>query len=72
MNVKLHTPLGIGTFQGFMPTLQNGVPVRKMLVRLPINPTTEPHRNDPNCLTRKAAGSGLWLFAQGEVKAVTK
>jgi hypothetical protein len=67
--VKLQTPLGVGTFQGWMPVLTNGVKINKALIRLPINATTEPHRKDTNCLTKGANGSGLWLFDQSEVKA---
>jgi hypothetical protein len=70
--VKLQTPLGVGTFQGWMPVLVNGVQVNKAMIRLPINQTTEPHRKDANCLTKRASASGLWLFEQSEVKAVTK
>jgi hypothetical protein len=66
---RLHTPLGIGTFQGFMPVLVNGVTVNKMLIRLPINATTEPHRRDANCLTKGANATGLWIFEQTEVRA---
>jgi hypothetical protein len=69
-HVQLKTPLGIGTFQGWMPVLQNGVKVNKAMVRLPIDKTTEPHRKDANCLTKGAVGSGLWLFQQSEVEAV--
>jgi hypothetical protein len=69
-SIKLQTPLGIGTFQGFMPVLTNGVKVNKLLIRLPINAQTEPHRRDSNCLTKGATASGLWLFDQVETKAV--
>ena len=71
IGVKLETPLGIGTFQGWMSVLVNGVTVNKAMIRLPINATTEPHRKDANCLTKGATASGLWIFAQSEVKAVT-
>ena len=72
INTRLQTPLGIGTFDGWMLAEQGGVKVRKLLVRLPIDKTTEPHRNDSNCLTRRAVSVGLWIFGQDEVKAVTK
>jgi hypothetical protein len=67
--IQLKTPLGVGTFQGWMPVLQNGVKINKAIVRLPINAQTEPHKRDANCLTKSAVGSGLWLFAQGDIKA---
>jgi hypothetical protein len=62
--VKFQTPLGIGTFQGFM-SVPGSV---KLLIRLPINTTTEPHKRDSNCVTKGAIGSGLWLFAKDEVR----
>jgi hypothetical protein len=67
-NARLQTPIGTGTFQGWMPVLQNGVQVNKAMVRLPIDKTTEPHRKDANCLTKGATASGLWLFEQSEIK----
>jgi hypothetical protein len=70
---SLKTPLGIGTFQGFMPVLVNGYIVNKVMIRLPINAQTEPHKKDSNCLTKRANASGLWLFSQDEVeRTVTK
>jgi hypothetical protein len=69
-SVRLNTPLGIGTFQGFMPVLTNGVKVNKLMIRLPINAQTEPHRRDSNCVTKGATTSGLWLFHQTEVEVV--
>jgi hypothetical protein len=69
-SIKLQTPIGIGTFQGFMPVLTNGVKVNKLMIRLPINAQTEPHRKDSNCVTKGATTSGLWLFEQTETKAV--
>jgi hypothetical protein len=64
--MKFQTPLGTGTFEGFMPVLGSV----KLLIRLPINTTTEPHKRDSNCVTKGAIGSGLWLFAQTDVKVV--
>jgi hypothetical protein len=62
-STKLQTPLGIGTLQGVMQS--GGI---KLLIRLPINEKTEPHRKDSNCVTKRATASGLWLFEQAEVK----
>ena len=62
LSIRLQTPLGIGTYQGTMDS--------RALVRLPVNPTTEPHLRDANCLTKRATASGLWLFSNDEIKAV--
>jgi hypothetical protein len=62
--IKFHTPLGVGTFQGFMSVLGSV----KLLIRLPINSETEPHKRDSNCVTKGAVGSGLWLFEPTEIK----
>jgi hypothetical protein len=62
--IKFQTPLGIGTFQGFMSVLGSV----KLLIRLPINSETEPHKRDSNCVTKGAIGSGLWTFAKDEVR----
>jgi hypothetical protein len=65
-NNPVITPIGPGTFQGKIVTMDSKI---KYLVRLPVNETTQPHLWDANCLTRHAVQSGLWLFDSSEVEA---
>jgi hypothetical protein len=67
--LKMKTPLGTGTLEGRILVIVNGCAVRNLLIRLPINKETEPHKRDANCLTRHANESGLWHFFDSEVKA---
>lgn len=68
INTPVMTPYGVvGTTQHPVLTTHGGA---KVLVRLPINDKTEPHRLDGNCLTRGATKTGLWLFSQADIKAV--
>lgn len=69
-NLKVSTPLGSGIVQGpYAVRDGNGDLIGKaLLVRLPINDMTRPELNRSNCVTPMAKTSGLWVFAESEVK----
>lgn len=62
-NNKVRTPLGEGVVQGNF-SASDAEP--RLLVRMPVNETTKTALRLANCLTPKAAKSGLWIFRVSE------
>ena len=68
-NQLVKTPLGMGRAFGQMSIKsahQEGV-VDAVVVRLPIDETTQPRRKDSNCLTPAASKTGVWVFPVSEI-----
>lgn len=69
-NQSVKTPLGAGVVQGRFAVLYGGqaVVTDAVIVRLPINDSTRPTMKQSSCLTPRAEQSGLWVFAEEDVK----
>ena len=67
-NMKVKTPIGDGMVQGAFAVNVGSEPVVKgVLVRLPINELTRTQMTQSNCLTPRAAVSGVWVFQESEL-----
>ena len=64
-NQNVKTPLGGGVVQGKMMADDGRW---KVIVRMPINDVTKATMKQAFCLTPRATVSGLWVFAEGEIK----
>lgn len=71
-NTKVITPLGEGIVQGRFEVKAGADAVTGVLVRLPINDETRRHLKRSNCMTPRAAVSGLWVFQEEAVSASGK
>ena len=65
-DLKVRTPLGIGTFQ--LARFQAGRDKTfRYIVRLPVDEVTRPHLGEPNCLTKGAKLTALFYFTAAEL-----
>lgn len=69
-NQKVVTPIGEGIAQGsFHITDGSGNLIAAGVgVRLPVNDVTKKQMNKSHCLTPRANVSGIWVFAESELK----
>ena len=70
INQLVNTPIGQGRCQGnYIPPVVESLPEsRIVLVRVSVNDATRLHLLDSNCLTPRAAQSGLWVFNESELR----